>query len=143
MSSTLSDLPIDELEKMLNIRKRDILTLAKKRDKLREELDKVEQEIAQLSGDSDALKKLDRGRYTTRPKNEKSLRKTVIEVLQQNPKGLKLAEVAEKVLATGYKSNSMNFNNVVYQCLYGSREFQHNADTLLYKYVAPKRAKKS
>ena len=144
MTNVLSDMPIAELERVLNIRKRDILALAKKRDKLKAELDEVERQLAEISGDSGTIKGHNRARYLTRPKNEKSLRLTVFDVLKEHPKGLKISEIAQKVLDSGYKTNSANFNNVLYQCLYGTKEIQHNVETQLYRF-APKggRSKKS
>jgi hypothetical protein len=54
-----------------------------------------------------------RGRRRRRPKNTKPLQDYIMEVLQKNPKGLRVREIADAVLKAGYKTNSDNFYNIV------------------------------
>lgn len=69
------------------------------------------------------------GRRGPRPKNDMSMKEAITKALEGKKGGLTLDEVAEGVKAIGYKSNSANFKNVVYQNLYGNKEmFPKNDD---------------
>lgn len=73
-------------------------------------------------------------RSKTRAKNSESLRVVVLRVLKQSgSKGLKLSDLADAVIHTGYKSNSRNFRNVLYQCLYNTPTIQHHEPTGAYR----------
>jgi methionine salvage enolase-phosphatase E1 len=67
-------------------------------------------------------KKVARKGKGTRAKNTKSAKGYAQEILAKEPKGLTLKELAARVLANGYKSNSDNFTNTLYQSLYASRK---------------------
>ncbi|MGE3314371.1 MAG: hypothetical protein AB7O26_04585, partial [Planctomycetaceae bacterium] len=120
-----------DLEKLLNKRRSVLDALTSRRDKLQKDLEKVERRIVSLEGRSGAAGSLKARRK--RPKNSQSLAAVVEEVLSRSKNGLPLAELSEKVLATGYKSGSSNFKNVLYQCLYNSPNFVHDSESGNYK----------
>ena len=62
------------------------------------------------------------GRRGPRAKNDMSMKEAIAKALEGKKDGLTLDEVAEAVKAIGYKSNSANFKNVVYQNLYGNKD---------------------
>ena len=69
------------------------------------------------------------GRRGPRPKNDMSMKEAIAKALEGKKDGLTLDEVAAEVKAIGYKSNSANFKNVVYQNLYGNKDmFPKNDD---------------
>ena len=134
-----SNMSLAELESMLKEQKVRLDSLKKKQNTLQKDLDSVNQEIATLEGKgrrgrppgstSGSTKKVRR----RRAKNAKPLKAHVIEALNGIKKGLTLQQVSDKVQASGYKSKSKNFKNVLYQCLYHNKEFVHDADAGTYK----------
>ena len=62
-----------------------------------------------------------------RPKNDKPLPAVLADVLEGKP-GMLLDDIHEAVVATGYKTSSKNFKNVIYQNLYNKDEFVKSAD---------------
>ena len=82
----------------------------------------IDSEIMKITGGG----KPGRGR---RGNNDKPLRVYVEEQLNKNKKGLTLAELAQAILDTGFKTSSANFRNVLYQSLYNSTSIKHDAQT--------------
>jgi chromosome segregation ATPase len=129
MAKNTKDLSVADLQRLLDDRKSQLNDLHKQRDKLYSDLANVEQRINSLRGRGKVYG-AGRGRKAAkRPKNSKSLRDVVTELLTKNKKGFTLAKLMEKVLKSGYKSNSSDFKNVLYQCLYNADEFTHDAKT--------------
>ena len=92
---------------------------------------RVEQRIQELQGHSIAAGSGQR-RPRQRLRNERSLSNVVRKLLGGSKNGYALSELAERVLATGYKTNSANFKNVLYQCLYNSDKFVHDKEARTY-----------
>jgi len=129
MAKNTKDLSVADLQRLLDDRKSQLNDLHKQRDRLYSDLANVEQRINSLRGRKGAYG-VGRGRKAgKRPKNAKSLRDVVTELLTKNKNGYTLAKLMEKVLKSGYKSNSTDFKNVLYQCLYNADEFSHDAKT--------------
>jgi hypothetical protein len=124
MSRAPTGFSVADLEKILDARKTQLQDLAKKRDLAQKELDKLDAEIQSLVGVGGSIGKSRRRRR--RVKNESSLRTVVLEILGKNKKGFSLADLADKVTETGYKSSSRNFRNVLYQCLYNTEGIVHD-----------------
>lgn len=124
------DLSVAVLERMLDKKKSTLQVLTSRRDKLQKDLAKVEEKILSLEGRRGGGVSLVRRK---RPKNNQSLSAVVTDILSKSRTGYTLSELADKVLATGYKSGSSNFKNVLYQCLYNSPSFTHEAESGTYK----------
>lgn len=62
-----------------------------------------------------------------RPKNDKPLPAVLAEVLD-GKSGMQLDDIHDAVVATGYKTSSKNFKNVIYQNLYNKDEFTKSGD---------------
>lgn len=139
MPSTLKDCSVSELERILETRKSELAKLLKNREKLLKDLQRVEKRIKTLEGRKTTGAKRKR-KSQKRARNAKSLRKVVTEILSRNKKGVALDALSKKVLATGYKSNSSNFKNVLYQCLYNFDDFEHDKKSGAYR-LAPKTSK--
>ena len=136
MARAAGDLTVAELERLLDSKKSRLGTLTKKRDKLQKELVQVEKQIAELRGRTVAtIGSKARNKPAKRPDNVKPLSAFVIDILSKNKKGLTLKGLSEEVLASGYKTNSTNFRNVLYQCLYNSKRVRHDDQSQTYKLV--------
>ncbi len=70
-----------------------------------------------------------------RPKNERSLRDVISELLGKSKKGLTLEELTSKIVEAGYKSNSSNFSNMIYQNIYNSEGIVKDPETGCYSLV--------
>ena len=133
MPSTLKDCSVFELERILKARRTELEDLIKRREKKLKELSLLETRIKVLEGRKQAAGRTKRRKSQKRAKNAQSLRSTVTEVLSRNKTGIALDPLSQRILATGYKSNSGNFKNVLYQCLYNNKEFVHDKKTGLYR----------
>ena len=133
MAKTGKQLSVAQLERLLSTHKARLAELLKQRAKLQATLAGVEKEIGVLAGKDAAPGKKVRRKIGKRPKNAKSLKVVVTEVLTKNKKGLSLNDLAAKVLATGYKTKSRKFNNVVYQTIFANKEFTHDEKTGNYR----------
>ncbi|TWT61073.1 hypothetical protein [Rubinisphaera italica] len=109
-----TDMSVAEIQRLLKAQQGKVNSLHKRREQLLEKLEKVEQEIASLSGGDSG--------GGVRFRNESSLEEVILEVLKKNKKGLGLSELTDAVEATGYQSSSANFKNVVYQNVYKSEQ---------------------
>ncbi len=129
-ASALRDLTVSQLEKVLLAKKSKLEDLVGKRDKLRLELNSLDQQIRGLAGTEEPSEEAPRrrgrpkgslnkkGRRGPRVKGQKSLRKWIIEELEKNKKGMTLDDLITAVQSAGYRSKAVKFQNVVYQCLY-------------------------
>lgn len=124
-------LSVAQLERMLNAKKSEIDSLTRERERLSQQLHEVDEKIRALTGRRGGGAVPGR----ERPKNDMSLHDTIVDILGRYKRGLPLAELVEKVLESGYKTNSGNFRNVAYQCLYNATDIQHDAETGRYKIV--------
>jgi len=118
MPKTVSDMSVADLEKALQSKRGKLDDLSNQRDRLRKQLESVEGKIQTLGGTPADPGKQKGGRRGKRVKNAMPLSGYVEEVLGRTKKGFTVDEVEQKVLEAGYKTNSKNFRNVVYQCLY-------------------------
>lgn len=123
MPKTGKQLSVAQLERLLSAKKSRLAELIKRQAGLQKTLAAVDKEIATLSGDASTSGKKVRRKIGKRPKNAKSLKVVMTEVLTKNKKGLSLSDLTAKVAASGYKSKSRKFSNVVYQTLYANKQF--------------------
>lgn len=117
---THGDMSVAELQRLLNNRKLAVNKMRRKRDGYLEKAAALDAQIKEIEGEGSATN----GRTGARQQNEKALHVYVREILGKHKKGLPLADLAEKVLKAGYKTNSVNFNNTVYQCVYKAEDIQ-------------------
>ena len=127
MAKDTTPLSLADLEKLMAERQAQVETLLHKREQLVGEIEMLDLEIKDfLTGGSG-------GRRGKRPKNAAPLRTVMLEVLSANKKGLSLHDLTQQISETGYKSKSRNFKNVVYQCLYNTKNVVHDDATGLYR----------
>lgn len=129
---------VAELEQMLEAaRKNELKRLADRRDQLAGELAELDRQIGNLGGEENGRGRLVRKRRPRggRGRNQPSLKKVVLDVLQKSKKPLSTDEIMERVQAAGYKSSSDEFRKVLYLNLFNlkkSGEISHDRATKLY-----------
>jgi len=111
---------VAQLERILLRKKTALEKLLRQRTQLQKKLAQVERRIVEIGGAEGGKPRPPR----RRPKNPQTLLVAVTQMLAQHKKGLTLRDLANKLLASGYKTSSTNFQNTLYQCLY------HNSDKL-------------
>lgn len=129
--SELDGMSVAELEAVLDRKRAHLQTLADRREALQAELAEVEGELASLGGSAPRRRgrpagstnkaKKTGGLRGKRPKNKLTMKKSIIKALESSKNGLTLRELAVVVKKSGYKSDSSNFENVVYQCLHNNK----------------------
>lgn len=112
MSEAAENLSVAELQQMLKKQQSRMNQLQKRRERLIEQIQEIDTEIAEISGGGET--------GNVRFRNSQSLEEVICDVLAKNKKGLGLAELTAAVEKTGYQSGSNNFKNVVYQNVYKS-----------------------
>jgi len=110
-------LSLSDLERMIQDGRDALRKLERRRARYQRKLDAVERRIAAVGGKGRTRGGLRRAR------NDVSLPETISAVLSQATSPLRVAEIAEKVLATGYRSGSANFRGMVNQALVKDRRF--------------------
>ncbi len=147
MAADFGNLSIAQLQAMINSQKSKLSSLHVRRDQLAKQLAAVESEIAAAEGKSTGATRgrpvgftrtaavaKRRGPSVQRAQNDKSLKTYVEEVLAASKKGLTIGEIQAAVLKNGYTTNSANFKNTLYQCLYhNEKAFTLDKTTKSYK----------
>jgi hypothetical protein len=127
---------ITQLQKMLEEKSTRLTELSSLRKTKVSELQEIDSEIEQLSGEpaNESISHVSVPKRQPGTKKKKSsTRKTALdyarEVLGRNSGGLELEDLADKIVKAGYESKSDNFKNTLYQALYKARdEFPKNGD---------------
>jgi hypothetical protein len=121
MPTSLSELSVPSLERLLIKKRTQLVRLARRRTKLQGQLAKVERQIGRIGGHNGDQTRVKR-KVRRRPRNARRLTDVVVEILKKNKSGFSLDQLKNKILASGYKSHSAHFKNVIYQCLYANRK---------------------
>jgi hypothetical protein len=138
MSKSANELSVAELERLLSGKRSQLDNLLRRREQLSQELSTVEEKINSVEGrksEGTAVVRRTAKRRSLRPKNDRSLKEVVVELLTENRKGLSLDELSRKVLETGYKTSSTKFKNTLYQCLYNAENIALDKKNGLYHLV--------
>lgn len=142
----MDDLTVAQLQKLLSKKQEKLDALVKQRSDLAKRLSDVDRQITEVGGSPTeekapkaTAKAKARKAGGKRPKNTKKLFDVIMDVLTENTRGLSLVDLSAKVVETGYKTNSANFPNTVYQCLYNNAKvFGYDSDARLYTLKAAK-----
>ena len=138
MAKSFEKMSLSELEEAIAAKRNE---LESRRSELMEELSSIDSVLDTMGGTTGASSvaapakkrpgrpkgsvssaKKTTGRRGPRAKNAMSMKDAISKALEGKKNGLTLDEIADAVKALGYKSNSGNFKNVVYQSLYGNKE---------------------
>ncbi len=95
---------IADLERLLEGKRQRLEALQQRRDRLVGQVAKVDEQIRSLAGKATARREVRRRRRT----GQKSLQSCVVDVLSQSAEPKTAAEIAEAVIAAGYRSSSKN-----------------------------------
>ena len=106
------NLTVDQLERMLNQRRKDLARLARKRATAQKRLDDIDDRIRRLGGGAAGVRGGGR-----RARNDTSVVEVILGVLQKAGRPLRVSAIADAASAAGYRSTSENFRGIVNQML--------------------------
>ena len=121
----LEEMSLAAIQQVLKKQQARVQVLQKRRAKLADDMNKIDVEIAELTGGSTGV----------RFKNKHSNEDAICNVLNKYKKGLPLAELTEAVLKSGHQTTSNNFKNIVYQCIHKSDRVTRDEKTKRYMLV--------
>jgi hypothetical protein len=127
--TTSSTWNIQDLQRILSDRKRQLDKLMKKREKAQKRVDEIDAEITKVSGG--VVASGGRG-IGSRARNDKPLPDYIEEVLAKSGKPMRVGDIVDGVRAAGYKSNSKSFKNIVNQQLIKERKRFSQIDRGIY-----------
>ena|SRR5437660_5567667 len=111
-SSNGVNLTLDQLERMVNQKRRELARLSRKRTTAQRRLDDIDDRIRRLGGTTMSIRGGGR-----RARNDHSLVEVIHGVLQKAARPLRVSAIAEAANAAGYRSSSANFRGIVNQML--------------------------
>lgn len=114
-------LNIAELERVLEARRSELGKLTRQRSELEKRLSALDRQIARVGGTGALGRRRGRG---GRARNERSLTDTIESVMKGSAKPMKVPDIVEGVVSTGYQSSSANFKGIVNQTLIKDKRFQ-------------------
>jgi hypothetical protein len=120
-TSTTAGLTLGQLERLLDQKRRDLSKLERQRARIQKRLDAIDSRIAMIGGSVGMGR--GRGGGGRRARNEASLQDTIHQILSKAGAPMAVGDIVDKVLSTGYKSNSANFRGIVNQTLIKDKRF--------------------
>ena len=127
---------VAELEQMLvAARQTELKRLTERRDQLAAELAELDRQVDSLGGESRGRLVRKRRPGGGRARNQPSLKKVVLDILQKSKKPLSTDDIMERVQASGYRSSSDEFRKVLYLNLFNLKkagDINHDRATKLY-----------
>jgi HB1, ASXL, restriction endonuclease HTH domain len=112
------NLSLDQLERILNQRRRELSRLVRRRSTAQRRLDDIDDRIRRLGGGTSVRASVGR-----RARNDKSLVEVIHGVLQKAGRPMRVSAIAEAANSAGYRSNSANFRGIVNQMLIKDSRF--------------------
>lgn len=110
-----ANLSIAQLQRVLSEKQSQLNKLCRQRAEVQKRLNQIEREIARVGGGvTNGVQGFGGG---VRARNAHSLLDTLESVLAKSAKPMKVGNIMEAVLATGYRSNSDNFRGIINQTL--------------------------
>jgi hypothetical protein len=121
-----TNLTIAQLQRVLNDKKAELDKLYRQRGQLQKKMNVLDRQIERVNGGANGLR-VGRGMGAmgggVRARNEHSLLDTIENVLRSAGKPLKVGDIMDGVLATGYRSSSDNFRGIINQTLIKDKRF--------------------
>jgi hypothetical protein len=121
-----ANLTIAQLQRVLNEKQSELHKLHRQRNQLQKKLNLLDRQIERVGGGANGFRGgrgMGGGGGGTRARNEHSLLDTIEKVLRDAGKPMKVGDIMERVLATGYRSNSDNFRGIINQTLINDKRF--------------------
>ena len=136
---------IAQLERVLEEKRNELNKLLRQRTELQKKLGQLDRLIERVEGGMNGTRRLGGGGggggVGSRPRNERSLLDTMEAGLREAGKPMKVPEIMEAVLATGYRSGSDNFRGIVNQTLIKDKRFGQ-VERGVYELKSPGESKK-
>lgn len=117
---------ISELQEMLRTQRGQRSKLLRERKSLATKLEQVDRQIAALDGGDNGAG-VAGGVGRTRPRNDQPLPDVIASVLKKNGKPMRVGDITDGVLATGYTTTSANFRGIVNQALIKDDRFKQES----------------
>lgn len=117
--SLTGGMSISQLETMLRNRRAKLTQLMRERKAAQQRLDKIDRQISSIDGKAFSGGGAGGGRM----RNATSLVATMESVLRGSSKPMKVGDIVEAVLKTGYRTTSANFRGIVNQTLIKEKQF--------------------
>ena len=124
-----TNLTIAQLQRVLNEKQSELNKLHRQRENLQRKIDLIDRQIDRVDGGG-GTNGTRRGAGGgggggggRRPRNEHSLLDTIEAVLRKGGKPMKVQEILDGVIATGYRSGSANFRGIINQTLIKDKRF--------------------
>ena len=120
-----TNLTIAQLQRVLNEKQSELNRLHRQRENLQRKLDLIDRQIERVDGGGGGTNGTRRGGGGggKRPRNEHSLLDTIEAVLRKGGKPMKVQEILDGVMASGYRSGSANFRGIINQTLIKDKRF--------------------
>src|SRR3954451_18625784 len=112
------NLTLDQLERILNQKRKELARLSRKRATAQRRLDDIDERISRLGGGGMAMRGGGR-----RARNDQSLVEVIHGVLQKAGRPLRVSAIADAASSAGYRSSSANFRGIVNQMLIKDSRF--------------------
>ena len=111
------------MEGILEQRRTELQKLHDQRSEVEKKLNAIDRQISKLEGAQLGRRRGGGGGGGgVRPQNEKPLPDVMEQVMREAGKPMRVGEIVDAVLATGYKSGSANFKGIVNQALIKDRK---------------------
>ena len=119
-----TNLTIAQLQRVLNEKQSELQKLERQRANLQKKLSVIDRQIDRVGGGINGSRRGGGGLTAGgRARNEHSLLDTIEGVLRGGGKPMKVQEILDGVLATGYRSGSANFRGIINQTLIKDKRF--------------------
>ena len=128
----LDSMTIAQLEGLISSRRTRIGQLERERRKVQSRLDSIDRQIEQLGGSSGRGGR-GSGGGGGRARNEMSLVAAMEKVLNGSGKPMRVGDISDAVLRSGYRTNSANFRGIVNQTLIKERKRFQSAGRGIYQ----------
>ena len=121
-----TNLTIAQLQRVLSAKQSELNKLQRQRGELQKRMNLIDRQIERIGGGMNGLRGGGgTGGFTAggRARNERSLLDTIEGVLRDGGKPMRVPEILDAVLATGYRSGSANFRGIINQTLIKDKRF--------------------
>lgn len=122
-----TNLTIAQLQRVLADKQSELNKLQRQRNELQKRMNLIDRQIERVGGGMNGLRRggAPSGGFTAsgRARNARSLLDTLEGVMRDNGKPMRVPEILDAVLATGYRSGSANFRGIVNQTLIKEKRF--------------------
>lgn len=113
-----ASMTISQLENLLSSQRGQLNKLTRARRRAQLKVDRIDKQIAQLDGGANPA-----AGGGTRIRNSASLVQTLERVLRRAGKPMRVGDIVDAVVKTGYRSRSANFRSIVNQTLIKEKQF--------------------